>query len=458
VHLQALDFVGMPDLLLAWIAVGIILTLITRKSSAGLPLAYFLGLSLIHVPGAVIHLEAEELDYTMLGFEQTIFGMISFLVGVLIARATVFLLREKREIKNSDADGPNHPSSGSATELNRLALHYCLLGGAAYFIVMPLAGAIPSATAIISSFGSLIIVGVCLRLWVAQEGGNRLKFWSTIAALPLLPLATLLQGGFLGFGTMWVMAISTFLFAQSKRRLLLLFVAPVILFVGMSVFVNYMASRDDIRRLVWYRQASLSDRLERIEDIFVSFAWLDFSNVRHRRSIDLRLNQNALVGAAVARLDAGLVPYSSGGTVTNMIVGLIPRALWPDKPAVGGGGDVVSKFTGIAFSRGTSVGAGQVLEFYVNFGTWGVIGGFLTFGWLLGYMDLRVIGSLRMGDERRFLSWFLIGVSLLQPGGNLVEIVVAVAGAASGAYGLNHLLHRRRAAARFQIISYKSPI
>ena len=50
----------------------------------------------------------------------------------------------------------------------------------------------------------------------------------------------------------------------------------------------------------------------------------------------------------------------------------------------GGGGTIVQDFTGIEFADGTSVGAGQVLEFYVNFGTWGVIGGFLLFGWLIG--------------------------------------------------------------------------
>src|SRR5205814_7729697 len=101
---------------------------------------------------------------------------------------------------------------------------------------------------------------------------------------------------------------------------------------------------------------------------------------RHRGAIDRRLNQNFLVGAAAASLESGQVEYASGATLGNMIVALIPRAIWPDKPAVGGGGSVVADFTGIEFAEGTSVGAGQVLEFYVNFGTWGVIGGFLLLG------------------------------------------------------------------------------
>ncbi len=47
----------------------------------------------------------------------------------------------------------------------------------------------------------------------------------------------------------------------------------------------------------------------------------------------------------------------------------IPRALWPNKPVVGGSGDLVSTYTGIRFADGTSVGIGQVLESFVNFGT-----------------------------------------------------------------------------------------
>ena len=255
------------------------------------------------------------------------------------------------------------------------------------------------------------------------------------------------QAGFLGYGTYWLVAISTFIFAQSRRHLLYWSLAPAVMYIGMSVFVNYMDARVDIRKLVWFQHASLADRLDRVENILQNFEWLDLSNKKHLQAIDTRLNQNILVGAAVARLELGRTPYASGATISDMIVSLIPRAVWPDKPAVGGGGDVVTKYTGIRFERNTSVGAGQVLEFYVNFGTWAVIGGFLIYGLLLeGFMDVTIIESLHRGDQRRFLLWFMMAVSLLQPGGNLVHITVSAAAAATSAYGLNILLNRRRSA------------
>ena len=80
-------------LLLIWFVIGIALTALTinkRLGSAGLPLAYFLALSLGHVPGALLYIDGEELNtsavITRIGTEQTVIGMGCFLFGVVIAR------------------------------------------------------------------------------------------------------------------------------------------------------------------------------------------------------------------------------------------------------------------------------------------------------------------------------------------------------------------------------------
>ena len=78
--------------LVVWLAVGIGLILSQRpRGSAGLPLAYFLVLSMIHVPAAMLYLDDNEMssmaDLTKAGFEQTVIGMsTAFLAGVLIAK------------------------------------------------------------------------------------------------------------------------------------------------------------------------------------------------------------------------------------------------------------------------------------------------------------------------------------------------------------------------------------
>jgi hypothetical protein len=432
---------SMLILLLIYLAVSAGLTWVVsqkRLGSAGLPLAYFLGLSLIHVPGAIIYLDAEETNAARIGFEETTIGMVAFLVGVLVARHA-FVHRQAAQTDRSQIENLTRRESAA---INRLALIYISIGSIAFFVLLPAIN-LPSVTAIVSALGSLVVVGLCLRFWVAIKVRNGLRFWGMLALLPIIPLATLIQGGFLGFGTYWVLAIVTFLFAQSNRRFLYIVLAPVVLYVGLSIFVNYMAARNEIRQLVWYQQADIGDRLDRIVSIFREFEWFDLSNWRHRRIINSRLNQNDFIGVAAVRLETNAVEYAYGSTIGDMVIGLIPRALWPEKPSVGGGGAVVHHFTGITFAEGTSVGAGQVFEFYVNFGRLGVVGGFLLYGWLCGRMDLRVAESLRQQDQSQFVFWFLPSLALLQPGGNLVEIVVTAVSSFIVALGIAYLLRRR---------------
>ena len=80
---------------------------------------------------------------------------------------------------------------------------------------------------------------------------------------------------------------------------------------------------------------------------------------------------------------------------------------------------------GSRFEEGTSVGAGQVLEFYVNFGLPGVLAGFAGLGFLLMRLDLGIMRAFAAGDLPGLLLRAMPGLSLLQPGGNLLEILVA---------------------------------
>jgi len=427
----------MPGIVLVgiWVAIGVIMLLIgvnDRRFSAGMPLAYFLGLSLIHVPGAMVYMDTPLWNglasRTHTGFEQTIFGMVAFTVGVLLARSYVFASRRHTRIIFL----PQQLAS-----LDRLGLLY-LLGGFCYFMMGSFVS-IPSVGAIIAALSSLLIVGVSLRLWVALQEKKTVKVWLTLGMLPALPAITMVKDGFIGFGTYWLISCVGFALAQTRRRLVFFVLAPFALFIGISLFVNYMASRTEFREAVWFRQVGLADRFQRVADMFRKFEWLDTENRKHLEVIDGRLNQNIIVGAAVDRLQSGQVQYALGSTISDMAIGLIPRALWPNKPQVGGGGTVVRDYSGLRFAEGTSIGAGQVLEFYINFGLWGVIGGFLIYGWLIGWMDIRIIECLRTGDKTKCLLWFMVCLALLQPGGNLLEIAASAAGSAITAYGFGYI-------------------
>ena len=91
---------------------------------------------------------------------------------------------------------------------------------------------------------------------------------------------------------------------------------------------------------------------------------------------------------------------------------------------------MVSEYTGITFAEGTSVGMGQVMEFYVNFGTAGVVVGFILLGMLIRFLDMRIAERLQTANWPQFALWFGVGPATLQPIGQLLEITSSMAGAA----------------------------
>ncbi len=407
----------------------------TRLASAGLPLAYFLELSLIHTPGAFVYANNPEWQplyvLTYSGFQQTVIGMAAFFTAVLMARlsADVTPMQFNRAFNRQPG------------MLKRVSLMYMVLGFG-FFILTPLISRIPSGGAMSSALASLLIVGVAIRLWETRHSGSRVRYWQTVALLPLLPLTTLLKDGFMSFGTNWLICTGAFFFNQSKgTRTAYILAMPLAAVFALSVFVNYMASRTEYRQLVWYQNVGISQRIDQVGKMIERFEWLDFSSQRQRDAIDERLNQNLLVGMTIDRLNRRVVDFADGSTLTDMALALIPRAIWPNKPAVGGGGDVVERYSGYVAEAGTSVGAGQVLEFYANFGGLGVMAGFFLLGWLIAKVDLAAINSLRRGDDQGFLLWFLPGLALIQPGGNLLEVATSVASTVVAAKGLIWLRH-----------------
>jgi hypothetical protein len=416
-------------LLWAALLVALVIFAVGRTGKGGaLTLAYFLGLSLIHVPGVLPFLSSDpglgDFEETQIGFELTILGMASFVFGSVLARAT-----EQRHASTTNA-----PTRFRVRVFEHLGWRVLTFGIIGYFVLVPLSQGTQSLTSIVSATGTLLILGFWLFLYGAAMGADRRRTLATLALLPLLPLATLVLGGFLGYGINWILSIVAFLFVISQRRIWFYVGAPIGVLLGLSLFVNYMGQRAGIRELVWEERASLLDRLDRVSAIFTEFQLLDLASSSHSETLDVRLNQNSLVGAAVKYHDEGSAPFAYGTTIPIWM--LIPRAIWPDKPEIGGGGDLVSEFTGIRFAEGTSVGTGQVLEFYVNFGIPGLLCGFVLLGFLLMRLDNGIMRALAVDDMRGLLLRAMPGLMLLQPGGNLMEIIVA----GVAAYVVAHML------------------
>jgi hypothetical protein len=423
----------LPELLIVWVGVMALLVAVRLRwniPGTGLTLAYLLNLSLIHLVGAAIYVLPAFQDHdprlTEMGFEQSLYGVVAFAVGGLIITP---ILAHKGILPR--AKGTHHPDP-------RLPKAYIACGVLFYLLSATFLGHLPTAMAIVSTGQQLVVVGLALCCWRAwrEHSVRRLIAW---LAVPMaLPFITLITAGFLGAGAIAVLTILIFVASFLRSPVKVILAGTLVVYLGLSVFVSYMRDRVEIRATVSGDQ-SFSDRFDKISKTVSTFEWFDPGNFEHLQRIDARLNQNFLVGAAVYQLGQ-TQNYARGDTLWDALLALIPRALWPDKPIEAGSGNLVSRYTGIDFAAGTSVGVGQVMEFYLNFGTPGVIIGFIIMGVFVTAFDWQAAERLARYDLHGFVLWFLPGIAFLQVGGQLVEITASAAASLIVALLVNRVL------------------
>jgi hypothetical protein len=432
----------MTTLVVIWVVllVALLVFVAPRPGMGGpLTLAYFLSLSVIHVPGALSYIGGAApdagLEATIVGFRLTLIGLAAFVAGAALSRGPQPLAIWRGRM------------SGDGVAVQQLGTRILLLGALAFAVIQPLLAGVASVASVVSTLSQLLVIGLWLRLYAAMTLRNRSGMILTLAILPLMPLVTIASAGFVGYGISWVISVVALLFILARNRVLILLATPVVLYLGLSFFVTYAAQRNDIRDVVWSGRAGVMERVDSVVTMVTSFRALDLADEGHARNLRNRLNQNLLVGVGVIRHQNDAVDLVYGATFQPWL--LIPRALWPGKPDIGGSGNIVTNFTGINFAAGTSVGAGQVLEFYYNFGTVGVVLGFFGLGFLLRVLDRRLMTGLVQGDLRLLLLNGMPGLALLQPGGSIIEIAAsAIAALVAAHLVLAYDRNRRRAPAR----------
>ncbi len=419
---------------------------LSGQRESGLVWAYIANLWLLHWPGATIYAlpwySPVEYATVYAGFVQSLYGIVAFGLGAaLIAPAIVRLLAPP---------GAQRANAAGVRPDSVLPVTYMIVGVVAYAVLTPLIGRVPTVAAISVAITQLIIVGICLRCWHGWFTRNTWLYYSAIALAVAVPFATVLGQGFLGYGAAAVMTVLCFLGSFTRPRWKVALASVLVAYLGFSAYVTYMRDRGEIRRVVWGGE-SITQRVSSVLSTVRNAEFFDPYNAQHLQRIDLRLNQNYLVGASVEMLQSGAREFANGETVWQALTALVPRALWSNKPVYAGSPGVVAHYTGFSFAAGTSVGIGQVMEFYVNFGTLGVWLGFLLLGALVGIFDAWAAHRLWLGDWMQFAMWFLAGIGFIQAGGSLVEVVSTVGAGLLAALFVNRqiipLVHGWRAQA-----------
>lgn len=395
--------------------------------SIGLPIAYMSTLLLIHLFGAYVHFIDPDLPntvYVETGIYFVAIGAVSFVAGTW---AVAFVVGEQQR----RVDEPDQ---------FKFAM-FCV--GAGWFLTFGLGflHSIPSLGAAIGQAGAIWMLGIVVGLRAAMKRNTLVEVATWVAALGVYPVVVLVSGGFFSYGSTAVIIVLSVLLVVARSRIKISIALAVCIYVGLSVFVNYFSHREEIRGKVWHG-APLGERIDVVSDAFSNFQLLDLTDHNQVLAIDQRLNQNFFVGLAATRLSWGEVEYLYGRSVWEGALAFVPRAFWPEKPVVAGSPKIVAEMTGLRLNESTSFGVGNVMEFQINFGTPGVIGGFFILGYLLRWLDRKAASAVRRGDFGNAIIYFLPAISLIQPNGSIVELCSGSAAGLVGALGWRWVWNR----------------
>lgn len=384
------------------------------RSSGGLGLiaAYLLNLWLIHWLGAAVYLSnlphKSDEELVIEGFKMSTYGIFAFAFGSIFL-APVLL----------DKMLPKEQRSADDVKM-AVPLVYLAGGAFSYILLSSTAGQLPTLNSLAAAGQNLFVVGLCLLCWRSWHTGKKRDILKWLLIALMLPFVTVVFKGFIGYGAAGLIVVLTFLSALIRPRWFVFVAALLAAYLGLSIFISYAEVRDEIRADLTAGKP-FAERANMIYESTIGLQRFDFNNIEHLDRIDSRLNQNMLVGAAERQLST-TGDFAQGTTIWESVIGLVPRFLWPDKPITAGSGTLVSQYTGILFDKRTSVGIGHVLEFYVNFGTLGIITGFMLLGTVITVLDVGARQRLRAGQWTGFSGMFIVGIACLQVGGSLVEL------------------------------------
>jgi hypothetical protein len=357
-----------------------------------------------------------------------LYGLLGFVIGS-------FFLPKLFHVRPLPITGPA-PAVPASLRSGLLAL------GILFFIATHLAMGISGVQAIFSSGQQLLVVAVVLNIWEAarRKQSQKVAFW--VAFSFLFPFDSVVNAGFLNFGMTSLAPVLIFATTCIGRKnyVRIAVLGAVGLYVGLSFFATYIRERTQIRATVSAGDRFTS-RVERFARVFENFEWFSIRNPNHLDAVSGRLNYIWLVGAGVTYME-NTQQWAHGTTLKDAALGFVPRVLWKNKPQQGGS-ELVSRYTGLSFSEGTSVPMGQVLELYVNFGPLLVFFGFLAIGGLLAYMDISAMNGLKSGTFNRFIAFFIVAHAFQHVANEYIAVVTEAVVGVGLTYGLQMFMRMK---------------
>lgn len=444
-------------LVLLWGAVAGIFVLCSwgeKRNRVGITVTYLAFFAIAHwIPMIVVLLPwytpFSSLELNLLGFYQSLIAVISFVFGATIIKRFFQEFHAKRRVPYPARVSTAKPSVQAPANL---PIFFVAIGLLFIFVIGPAIGNVPTLSAFISGINSLFQAGLFLLVWQGYERNSKTQIFIAWGIVLVWPIITSVYHGFLGYAAHFIITFT--IFNAHLVRKPFKYILPLSLFgyLALSFFLGYWSVREDIRGRIWYGNsatANLDVRVDLASDLINAFRFFDPTNPDHLAPIDGRFNYNHLTGLTIQRIQANIVDYGYGETIVDAALMVIPRAIWVDKPITLGGDDVVRKYAGVGLLAGSLL-PGSLMEFYLNFGTIGVIIGFLIIGTIIASADELAAKYLNRKDIFNFTLVLVPVFSLLRVTDSFIGIV---GGSVSGfltIYIVNGII-------RSQIVSRRFP-
>lgn len=311
-------------------------------------------------------------------FAYSSIGLLAFSFGVFLA------WRPLRKAKVITREG--WVSDRLPIWLNERFGVLCMMIGGTAYLAFPLIFSIPTVQAIGSVFMELVKIGMLILL---GHGRVKRRYLPIALGLMIFVPLTLLQAVLSGY----IGAIGTFVaqlllvgcfFVRSNVRSAVVFLASTVLLFCFAY--GWLNSRRVIRE----------GTLEKLDtyDRTITF-WRDFDYVNPlslsgydvQRVLFLRADMSDLLSDQV-NYQPRYKPYEYGRTLpSDLLVVIVPRFIWPEKPYSAGGSEYVTRYTGDQFYD-TSVDLPYQFHLYANGGAIAVILGLFCLGWLIARLEL----------------------------------------------------------------------
>ncbi len=226
---------------------------------------------------------------------------------------------------------------------------------------------------ILASTVPMALFVMLFRKWLRRQAnhGDVLLIIVFLAGRFLAGIAS----GWLGTGVA-IMITCGVAYIYERHRIPALAVVVVLVYV-----LFFQAGKEAFRRTFWGERvdSTLSQRISfwSGESLRSWEIMLETPNEDSwRRLADQNLSRVSLLQqtAHVIDLTPGVVPYQHGRLYSYMLVTLIPRALWPDKPSVSDANQFYQVAYGLTAPERldrVSIAVGTVAESFINFGWWG---------------------------------------------------------------------------------------